>query len=138
MGRSQPTTAEVKQQLVAELNRARAELAHESHLARAEWNPLSLAQRSFSKHKLAWIIGGVAAGAIAVRLLLPPKFRSDKFSSSDTKRGSRGLFGSLFMMLARRAAMNFASTHLKDYLQNYLESVLKRQGSDSSSHVASR
>ena len=138
MGRTQPTTAELKRQLVIELDRARTELAHESHLARVAWNPLALVTRSLQKHKLAWAIGGVVAGFLAVRLLLPPKFRSDKFSSSDTKRGSRSLLSSLFMTFAKRAAMNYASTQLRDQLQNYLDSLLKRQGSDSSSHVANR
>ena len=48
------------------------------------------------------------------------------------------MMGGLLFMVARRAAMNFATSHLKDHLQNYLDSVLKRQGPDSPSHVASR
>jgi hypothetical protein len=32
--------------------------------------------------------------------------------------------------------MNFATTHLKDHFQNYLATVLKRQGPDTHSHVA--
>lgn len=135
MGSSQPTTAELKRKLIIELDRARVELGHESRMARAEFSPAAMAKRSLVKHKVAWVIGGVVTGVIVIRLLLPPKFRSDKFADSDTKRGFSGMLKGLFMTLARRAATNYATTHLKDHLQHYLESVLKRQGSDPSSHV---
>ena len=138
MGRPKPTTTELKRQLVVQLDRARAELAHESRLAKVEWNPAAMMRRSVEKPRLAWIIGGAVAGFIALRMLMPTKFKSDNFAGSDTKRGFRGLFGKLLTNFARRAAMNYASTHAKDFLQTYLESLLKRQGPDSSSHVASR
>lgn len=135
MGRPQSTT-ELKRQLLLELDSARAELANESRLARTEWNPATLARRSLEKHKLAWIVGGVVTGLVVIRLIFPPKFRSDKFGGSDTKRGFSGMMSGLFFTVARRAAMNFATTHLKDHLQNYLAAVLKRQGPDTHSHVA--
>ena len=138
MGRQKPTTAELKRQLVVQLDQARAELSFESRLASVEWNPAAMVRRSMEKHRIAWLVGGVAAGFLALRLLLPPKFRSDNFSGSDTKRGVKGFAGRMVTTFAKRAVMNYASTHLKDYLQIYLESLLKRQGTDSSSHVASR
>lgn len=136
MGRPQPTTAELKRQLLQELDSARAELTYESRLARTEWNPATLARRSLEKHKLAWIVGGVVTGLVVIRLIFPPKIRSDKFGGSDTKRGFSGMMSGLFFTVARRAAMNFATTHLKDHLQNYIATVLKRQGPDTHSHVA--
>ena len=142
MGRPQPTTAELKRLLVAELELVRAELAHESRLARVEWNPVAIVRRSVQKHRLAWIIGGVFSGYVILRMLLPPKFRSDNFAGSDTKRREHGLFRRLVMTFAWPAAMNYASSYFKDYLQTYLESFLNRHGPvpdpDSSSHVASR
>ena len=138
MGRSQPTTTEVKRLLLLELDRARLDLAQESRMARQEFNPTAVLKRSLEKHKVAWIAGGVLTGVIVIRLLLPSKFRSDKSGGSDTKRGFSGMMSGLFFTVARRAAMNFATSHLKDHLQHYLDSVLKRQGPDSPSHVASR
>ena len=138
MGNPQPTTAELKRQLVAELDYVRAELVHESRLAKVEWNPAAIARRSIQKHRTAWIIGGVVTGFVALRLLTPAKIKSDNFARSDKKRGVGGLFSGLFMTFAGRAAMNFATTHLKDYLQAYLEPYLQRPGHDPSSHVASR
>lgn len=137
MGRKQPTTAELKRQLVIELDRARTELVHESRLARVEWNPATLARRSLEKHKLAWVLAGAAAGVVVIRLLVPSrsKFKSDNFAGSDKKRGFSGMAGGLLITLARRAATQFATTHLKTHLQTYLDSVLKRQGPESSSHV---
>lgn len=135
MGRSQPTTAELKRQLVIELDRARVELRHESSMARVEWNPATLAKRSLEKHKVAWIIGGAVVGLLAVRMLIPAKIRSDNFAGSDKKRGFSGMISGLLMTVARRAATNFATTHLKAHLQTYLDSVLKRQGPESTSHV---
>lgn len=142
MGRQKPTSAELKRQLVLQLDQARNDLSRESSLARVEWNPLAMARRSMQKHKAAWIAGGMLAGVVVIRLLMPPKFRSDNLSGSDKKRGVKGLIGGLLAQFARRAALNYASTHLRDYLQSYLESYLNRPGpdtgSDSSSHVASR
>jgi hypothetical protein len=138
MARSQPATSDLKRQLVVELDRARLALAHQTQLAQTHLSPAALVQRSVQKHKVAWIITGVVAGAVVVRMLLPPKFRSDKSSQSDKKRGVSGILRNIVFTVAQRAAMNFAKEHFQDQARSYLDSLLNRQGPDRTTHVPNR
>ena len=142
MARSQSATSDLKRQLVEELESARAGLAQETRLAQTHLSPAAIVQRNVEKHKVAWIVGGVVVGVVIVRLLLPPKIRSDKSSQSDKKRGVSGVLRSLAFTVAQRAAMNFAKDHFKDHFKDqarsYLDSLLNRQGPAPSSHVSSR
>ena len=135
MARSEPATSDLKRQLVADLERARAGLARETRLAQEQLTPAALVQRSVARHKLAWVIGGVIVGVAVVRLLLPPKFRSDKSAGSDRKRGVSSVLQNLAFTVARTAAMNFAKDHFKDQARSYLDSLLNRKGPDRSPHV---
>jgi hypothetical protein len=133
MGR--PTTKELKHQLIADLARARGELTTQAQEARLHLAPKALAMRSLQQHKVAWTVGGVVAGILIVRLMLPPKIRSDKWVQSDKKRPVSGGFGAVAYTMVRRAAMNYATKHFKDQAQHYLQSLLKRQDRDPNSHV---
>lgn len=137
MARSTPATSALKRQLVLDLELARASLAEQTRKAQAQFSPFALVQRSVQRHKVAWIIGGIVAGVAIVRLLLPPKFRSDKSGQSDKTRGFTGIMRSLFFTVAQRAAMNYAKTHFKDQARAYFDSFLNRQGPDRSNHVPS-
>lgn len=140
MGRSKPVTAaELKRQLILQLDSARLELARESRLAQVQFSPTAWFQRSLQKHRIAWAVGGVFAGLALVRLVFPSKFRSDKSSHSDKTRGISGIARGLVMSVVQRAALNFARNNLKDHAQRYFDSLLKRPAADRSppSHVAS-
>jgi len=138
MGQPSPNSAELKRQIIAELELARSALFTETKRAQADWNPVTLATRSFQKHKVAWIVGGAVTGLIVVRLLFPPKIRSDKFGGSDKKRGFSGFLSGLVFKAARNAAINYATTHFKDQAENYLHSMLNRQAPERPPHVANR
>ncbi len=129
MDRGNPTTpAALKLALVQQLHSARAALSHEARLAQVDLQPAALVRRSFAEHRTAWLIGGAVTGILLIRVLLPAKNRSDKNSEPAKKRGFRGLFTTLALSLARRAAMNYATDHFKDTAQSYLDSLINRQG----------
>jgi hypothetical protein len=138
MGQPTPNTAELKRRIIAELELARADLFKETRRAQVDWNPVTLAQRSLQKHKVLWLIGGAVTGLILVRLVFPPKIRSDKSGGSDRKRGFSGIFGGLLFKAARTAAFNYATKHFKDQAETYLHSMLNRQAPERPSHVANR
>ncbi len=138
MGKPSSNTAELKRKIIADLELARADLFIETRRAKADWNPVTLVSRSFHKHKVVWLIGGAIAGLFMVRLLFPPKIRSDKFGGSDKKRGCSGFLSGLVFKVARNAAINYATTHFKDQAENYLHSMLNRQAPERPPHVANR
>ena len=122
------STAALKLELVQQLHRARTALSHETSLAQVDLRPAALLRRSFTEHRTAWLVGGAVAGIVLIRVFLPAKNRSDKNSEPAKKRSFRGLFATLALSLARRAAMNYATDHFKDTAQNYLDSLITRQG----------
>lgn len=133
MGRTQRDAAEVKRRLLAELEEARSTISREASLAAVELNPSTLVHRSLQKHRWAWIAGGTVAGAVLIRFLLPrknlpaPKFRSDNSDETARKRGVAAVVGGIIFTLVRRAATNYATTHLKEHAKNYVESILNRR-----------
>lgn len=77
-----------KAELVAELDRARAELGGQMHHAAAEWRPDRLLRRSLERHRWLWTAGAAAAGLVLARRLLRPaegKIRRDIAGASATK-----------------------------------------------------
>ncbi len=148
MGHKQRDTAEVKRQLMEELDLARHGITRELALVQVQLNPARIARRSMEKHRWAWVGGGVLAGVILVRLLLPPRsrsvnfeasnFRSDKSGETARKRGVSAAVTGVVFNLIRRAATNFAVKQFREHALNYVDTILKRRDpSDPSSHVTS-
>lgn len=148
MGHKQGDAAELKRQLTAELEAARHAISREVALVQVQLNPARIAKRSMEKHRWAWVGGGVLAGVILVRLLLPPRsrtinfeasnFRSDKSGETARKRGVSAVAMGLVFNLIRRAATNYAVKHFREHALNYVDTILKRHGPpDSSTHVTS-
>ena len=126
MGRKRDA-AEVKHRLLVELAEARTAITREAALAQVQLNPAAIARRSMEKHRWAWIAGGTVAGLILIRILMPPKFRSDNSAKTARKRGVGAFAAGFIFDLARRAVTNYASTHLREHAQNYLATILNRQ-----------
>ena len=136
MGRRQREAAEVKRRLVVELDAARRAITHEIGLAQVQFNPASMARRSMERHRWAWVAGGAFAGVILIRLLLPPKFRSDNSGETVRKRGFFALAAGLAFTLVRRAVTSYAAHHLQEHAQNYIDSTLNRRDPVRTDHVA--
>jgi hypothetical protein len=119
---------ELKQQLIRQLNEARVDLLAHGQLARHELSPRALVSRSVAQHKFAWVIGSTVAGIALLRILLPPKIRSDN-SGRPVRTGLlSSILSTVGSTLAKRAAAQFASSYLKDSAQNYLTSLFQRSG----------
>ena len=129
MGRKRDA-AEVKSRLLAELGEARIAITREAALAQVQLSPAAIARRSLDKHRWAWVAGGAIAGLLFIRILLPPKFRSDNSGKPARKRGVTAFASGFIFDLARRALTNYASTHLREHAQNYLDTILNRQDQD--------
>ncbi len=133
MGRTQRDAAEVKKRLVAELDEARRTISEEASQVAVELRPSNLVHRSLEKHRWAWIAGGTMAGVLLIRMLLPSKnlpvakFRSDNSNETIKKRGVAAILSGIIFTLVRRAATNYATTHLREHAKNYVESILNRR-----------
>jgi hypothetical protein len=118
--------AEVKRRLLQELEHARVDLITHGQLAREELSPKALVSKSLAQNKVAWIIGGTVAGLLLVRILFPPKIKSDNSGHSYKTGWLSRLFQSVTSTLVKRAATQVASHYLKDSAQNYLTSLFQR------------
>ena len=127
MGRKQRDAAEVKRRLIVELDEARHGIAYHAAMAQQELNPATIVRRSVEKHRWVWVAGSAFAGMILIRMLLPPKFRSDKSGETDKKRGVSAVALGLVFSLVRRAVTNHATKLLREHAKNYLESILNRR-----------
>lgn len=111
---------ELKQQAIVDLERARLSLARHTEQASADLSPAAMMQRSFKKHRIAWIVGATAAGAVALRFVLSPspsKNERDNFGKSGTKgRLFRMLSGPL-LMVGRKAAFDYATQYFKNHFK---------------------
>jgi hypothetical protein len=77
-----------KAELVAELDRARAELGDRLESAAAEWRPEQLLRRSVERHRWLWTAGAALSGLLLMRRLTRPaedKIRRDIAGASATK-----------------------------------------------------
>jgi hypothetical protein len=120
--------AAVKARLRQQLDEARVELLAHGQLAKEELSPRALVSRSVEQHKTAWIVGGAMAGLLLIRVLLPPKIRSDNSRRSDKTGLLSGLLNTMVSTLAKRAATHFATRYMQDSAQNYITSLFQRKG----------
>ncbi len=133
MDRRRPGKAELKRQAVADLARSRILLAHHTERATAEFSPMAIVERSFRRHRLAWIIGGSAAGLMLARLALTAlsgKNERDKNSKSGTNRTLSGLLSGMIASSARRAALSFLQKHLQNTIKQHFQPPPEKPGDE--------
>lgn len=114
------TRRDLKQRAILDLERARLSLARHTEQASVDLSPTAMVERSFRKHRMAWLAGATVAGAVVLRFVLSSsssKNERDNFVKSGTK-------GRLFKMLAvplvamgRKAAFDFASQYFKNHFK---------------------
>jgi hypothetical protein len=120
-------TAAVKAQLRQQLDSARVELMAHGQLAKEELSPKALVSRSVAEHKTAWIIGAALSGLLLLRVILPPKIRSDNSHRSVKTGLLSGLLNTVVSTLAKRAATQLATRYMQDSAQNYITSFFQRK-----------
>lgn len=117
MAQPQSASLNPKQQVLRDLELARASLAHHAGLAAREWSPRAMLSQSLERHRMWWIGGAVVAGLAAVKLI---------FSGSNNRRDipgvaakNRGLLAFLIAPLlayGRKAAMEYGTQILQSYI----------------------
>jgi hypothetical protein len=111
-----------KEQALQDLENARNSLGEQLSQAAAEFSPRTAVRRSLENHRWLWVGSAVFAGLLIVRLIVPAgrKIRRDNTGPSATKSGLIALFLAPMLGMVRRVALNYATTHAKTYLHQYL------------------
>jgi len=110
-----------KADLLAELDRARAELGGQLQDAAAEWRPDRLLRRSIERHRWLWTAGAGIAGLLLARRLLHPaedKFRRDIPGASATKNSLISQILNPFIALVRQVAVKQGYQLIQTFLHS--------------------
>lgn len=121
----------MKQRLIAQMAEARQIMATHAGLASVEFAPAAIFQRSFQRHRVAWVVVAVVAGAAAIRLVFPSlaaKNRRDKNSKPATKGTISGLLSGVFSSVARKALFSYAQKQVQEFVQNQLSPAVSKDG----------
>jgi hypothetical protein len=121
MARPQQEQLTPKQQVLSDLEDARASLALHATLAAEEWSPRALVRRSMEKHRALWIGGAALAGLALVKLIWPAgdaNNRGDNFMAAAKNRGWLALLLSPLLALGRKAVLNYGSQLFESYLRH--------------------
>lgn len=122
MARSKQEQVTAKQQALADLEAARAALAHHGHLVAEEWSPRAVIGRSFEKHRVWWLSGAVVAGIIAIRALRPAVSINngrDKPVASAKNRALLSFLVGPVMALGRRRLLDQATRIFESYFHQH-------------------
>ena len=121
------TRAELKKSLLVDLDRARLALARHKEEAAATLSPAAMVERSFKKHRAAWLAGATLAGAIVLRLVLTSsssKNERDNSAKSGTKGRLFRMLSAPLIAVGRKAALNYATQYFKNnFKQPFPESA---------------
>ena len=123
MARQQQDQLTPKQQVLQDLEEARAALAQHALLAAEEWSPRAVIARSMMKHRTLWIGGAALAGLALLKLLRPghePLNRRDNFLASAKNRGLLAMVLSPLVALGRKAILNHGAEWLESFLHQKL------------------
>ena len=122
MAHRQQEQVTAKQQALADLEAARASLAHHGHLAAEEWSPRAVIGRTFEKHRIWWLSGAVVAGIIAIRALRPAvsphNGRDNPISTAKNRAFLSFLMGPL-IALGRRRVLDQATRIFESYFHQH-------------------
>ncbi|MBB5031508.1 hypothetical protein [Prosthecobacter vanneervenii] len=123
MARPQQEQLTPKQQVLRDLEDARASLAHHASLAAEEWSPKALLTRSVEKHRALWIGGAVIAGMALIKLVMPSASgraggRSENFLSGAKGSGLMALLLGPAIAFARRSVLNYGTQWFETYLRS--------------------
>ncbi|MBL9114156.1 MAG: hypothetical protein JNJ83_04045 [Verrucomicrobiaceae bacterium] len=122
----------LKQRILQQLEASRSTIEEQATQVRDEYRPMAIASRSFSSHKALWIAGGVVAGLVVIKLLLPSRNnRSDISAKSAKTRGLTGLVRGVAFALAQRAVVNYIQDRVQEKIptsvKDSLISILQRE-----------
>jgi hypothetical protein len=120
MARQQQEQLTPKQQVLRDLENARASLAHHASLAAEEWSPRAVITRSIEKHRALWIGGAALAGLVLIKFVWPSgdsNNRRDNFSATAKNRGLFALLLGPLLALGRKTILDYGSQWFESYLR---------------------
>jgi sensor c-di-GMP phosphodiesterase-like protein len=109
-----------KQQVLRDLEAARASLAHHATQAAEEWSPRALVSRSFAKHRSLWIGGAALVGLVLTRLFRPAGNADSHRDNLSSLAKDRGLFALLLgpiLSLSRKTLLDYAAQLFESFLR---------------------
>lgn len=108
-----------KQQVLRELETARASLAHHATMAAQEWSPKAMISHSIQRHRGLWLGGAALVGLAVVRLFFSggSNSRRDNSGASATKGGLLALLLTPLLAYGRKAAVNYGAQMVQSYLR---------------------
>lgn len=119
MARQQQEQLTPKQQVLRDLEEARAALARHAVLAAEEWSPRAMIARSMVKHRALWV-GGAALAGLALMKFLRSGAEShngrDNFFTAAKNRGLLALLLSPLLALGRKALLSHGAEWLESFL----------------------
>ena len=113
-----------REQAIAELARARAQLTQDWQAAAEFARPSNLVRHSIQKHRAAWAAGALVAGFLAVRTLLPSKgSKNERDSTADIAKKSTflALLASPLLGMARKSALSLATRQVQQFVQKFTQ-----------------
>lgn len=120
MARQQQEQLNPKQQVLRDLEAARASLARHAAQAAQDWSPRALVTRSFARHRSLWIGGAALAGLVLTRFFLSSSAGGGHDRSMNAPAKNRGLFALLlgpFLSLGRRTLLDYGSQMFESFLR---------------------
>lgn len=108
-----------KQQVLHDLEHARASLAHHASHAAEEWSPKAIFTRSLQKHRAVWMGAAAIAGLAVLKSLWPSRSSHrlhENISSGARSSGWMALLLTPLIGLARKAVMNYGAQWVQSYL----------------------
>ena len=126
------TRRELKQRALVDLETARLSLLRHTERASAEMSPAAIIERSFKKHRVAWLVGATVAGAVALRFVLSStssKNERDNSVKTGTKVGLFGLLSGVLIAAGRKAAFAYATHYFKNHLKQRFQASASERDS---------
>lgn len=109
-----------KQQVLRELEVARASLGRHVTLAVKEWNPRTMLSHSLERHRTLWMGGAAVAGLFLVRFIFSSgrsNYGRDNLGGAAKNRGLMALLLTPLLAYGRKAALSYGAQMFQSYLQ---------------------
>jgi hypothetical protein len=116
MARQQQEQLTSKQQVLRDLEAARASMAHHATQAAEEWTPRAILTRSFEKHRSLWI-GGMALAGLTLTQLFRSSGRRGNFAAAAKNRGFFALLLAPFLSLGRKTLLDYGAQMFESFLR---------------------
>jgi hypothetical protein len=122
----QESAEAVKQRILQQLEASRSSLVEEAAQVREEYRPMAIASRSFNDHKGWWIAGGVVAGLVLIKLVLPSRSKKNAVApvKAASSSGISSLVRGVVFAVAQRAVIHYVQDRVEQKLTPEMKETL--------------